>query len=108
SPDRRLASAGGERLRDGSPQFRRLGRDLAWEERENLPVLADHVLAEVPRRKMARRTEQSVDRRLIRPLLRDDLREHRKRHAIGQLAELRDLLGGAGLLLSEVVAGEAE
>src|SRR5687767_4521805 len=37
-----------------------------------------------------------------------DLLEHRERYPVGGAAEGRDFLGVAGLLLSELVTGEAE
>ena len=47
-------------------------------------------------------------RRLTAAGLGHDLREHRKRHVVSALAEGRDLLAGARLLIAEVVAREAE
>src|SRR5690349_3867646 len=77
------------------------GRHLAREERDDLAVLVDDVLAEVPDRQIARTAEEGVDRRLTRALLGHHLLEHRKGDVVGQLAERGDLLRGAGLLSAE-------
>jgi hypothetical protein len=37
-----------------------------------------------------------------------DLLQHREAHPVAGRAELRDLIGGAGLLAAELVAGEAD
>ena len=57
---------------------------------------------------MARRAEEFVYRGLIGSGSRHELREHRKRHVVGQLAELRDFLRRPRLLLAEIVAGKTE
>src|SRR5688572_20606778 len=96
------------RLRDRGTQRRILRRHLAREERDDLAVLADHVLAEVPGRQVAAGAEVGVDRRLIGAGLGHHLLEHREGHVVGQLAEGRDLLRAPWLLTAEVVAREAE
>ena len=93
-----IASASVERLGDGAAECRGFRRDLARKERDDLAVLADHVLAEVPRRQVARCAEKLVNRGLVRSRLRHELRKHRERHVVGELAELRDFLSGAWLL----------
>ena len=55
-----------------------------------------------------RAAEPRINRRLAFGRLGDDLREHRKRHLVVQLAERLDLLGGSRLLAAEVVARETQ
>src|SRR5215216_3275428 len=71
---------------------------LAGEDRADAALLVDHVLREVPGRKIAGLPEQRINRRLPAALLRDHLLEHRKSHVVRQLAEGRDVLGRPRLL----------
>src|SRR5258706_2151499 len=57
---------------------------------------------------MSARAEICVDGRLSLAGFGDDLREHRKGHVVGELAEGGDLFTGAGLLLAEIVARKPE
>ena len=85
-----------ERGLDRLAELLRLGRDLAREERDDLAVFADEILAEVPvAARCPSRGEEGVDRRLAGAGLGDELREHRERHAVVLLAERLDLLGAA-------------
>src|SRR5688572_484843 len=84
APPGAAQSLSGEGPGDGLAQLRRLGRDVAREEPDHPSVLADQVLREVPRREMTRPPEVRVNRRLPRPGLRHDLREHREGDVVGE------------------------
>src|SRR5688572_1722927 len=98
----------GQRFGDGVAQQSALRRHITREKRDDLPLLVDQVLGTVPLGKVAGLRQELVHLRLVRSPPRDDLLEHRERHAVGELAERRDLLRRAWLLLAEVVARKAE
>src|ERR1700679_42519 len=93
--------------RDHHWRIRRHGRLKAS---DRLSVARDEELGEVPldlAADVGRRSEVSVERRLIVALYRD-LRHHRKLHVELAAAELSDLCIGAGLLVGEVVRRHAD
>src|SRR5436190_11817341 len=97
-----------DRIRDRAAQRRILRRHLAREERTNAAVLADDVLAEIPRRQMAARAEVGVNGRLLAARLGHHFRKHGERHVIRPLAEGGDLLPRARFLVAKVVARKTE
>src|SRR5712692_1980990 len=79
-----------QRLGDRVAKLRIFRCHLTREEGDDLALLIDHVLREIPGRQLSGLPEECVDRRLIRSCLRDHLLEHREGHVVGQLAERRD------------------
>src|ERR1700722_532625 len=100
---------GGDRLDDGCV----LGLGPGAEATDDLAGGGDDELLEVPHDvaglalAIGDLGQLGVDR-VTAIAVHVDLLEHRERHAVGARAELLDLLGGAGLLAQELVAGEPE
>ena len=84
------------------------GATLLGKKARTSPSLPIDVLAEVPVGRLAAAREEGVDRRLSRPGLGLELREHREADTVVPLAEGLDLLRGTRLLTTELVAREAE
>src|SRR5690606_21924244 len=107
-PPRPRSAPGRERVLDRRDHGRIVGRGLAGEIGQHLAVAADQVLVEVPLRRVARRRQQvAVERRCV---VADDVHlfEHRELHAIGERAELPDLVLVLELLRAEVAGRESE
>src|SRR5438105_15913777 len=102
-----------ELLLDRGDETRVLRSDQGTEARHHLAVGRDEELLEVPL-DVAGLTVgigllgQYVVERMAPFAVDLDLLEHRERDPVARRTELRDLLGAARLLLSELVAGEPE
>src|SRR5689334_8896779 len=105
----------GRRSYRKSRHERRVRLDILWSitrriPSEHRPVSAHKELREVPlyslgaKNATRSRLEDRVQRMLVRAV-HIDLREHRKRHVVGQRAELADLILGPWLLTPKLVAG---
>src|SRR5690606_13895271 len=102
------SAPGRERVLDRSDDRRVVGPGLAGADGQHLAVAADQVLVEIPLRRLARRRQQvAVDRGGV---VADDMHllEHRELHAIGQRAELPDLVFVLEFLRAEVAGREPE
>src|SRR5215831_4697482 len=105
--DFRRARLLGEQALDQADEFGVVGRYGAREARNGKAVAIDHVLVEVPARRLAG-LRRKLDEQRIRVDLRDAaLLEHRELNAIGRTAELGDLVVGTGFLAAEIVRRKA-
>src|SRR4051794_6482747 len=113
APSERWIQSAGQGLLDGLDELGRLGVDhraeadrlTARRDEELLEVPAD--VARVPVGRV-RRVDELLVERVATVAVHLDLLGHREGDAVRRRAERLDLVRGAGLLLAELVAGDAE
>src|SRR4051794_35628638 len=113
APSERRIQSAGQGLLDGLDELGRLGVDHRAEA-DRLTARRDEELLEVPADVSrvpvgrVRRVDELLVERVATVAVHLDLLGHREGDAVRRRAERLDLVRGAGLLLAELVAGDAE